>query len=261
MPHEEKSFVSWMRNNNVLFTGDEYYFRLGIFMTHARLVSEFKGNFKIALNKFACTTPAEYNAILGLLPETGKSGIKMTPRLNYKAPESIDWREKGAVTAIQEQGNCGACWAFSATAGAEGAWVVKGNKQIKISEQCFIDCTIGCWGCYGGLRDSAYDYVKSDQGGKMQLEEDYPYLGINDQCHFDATKGVGNIDSYLIITDEVELVGTVAEHGPTTAGIDSTSPKFMLYSHGIYDDDTCSQEIKNHGIMESQSLVMELKEV
>lgn len=37
LPHEEKSFISWMRSMNQLYTGDEYQFRLCIFISNARL--------------------------------------------------------------------------------------------------------------------------------------------------------------------------------------------------------------------------------
>ena len=51
------------------------------------------------------------------------------------APASIDWRSKGAVTPVENQGRCGACYTFSAAYAVEGAYKIKTGKLIKMSKQ------------------------------------------------------------------------------------------------------------------------------
>merc|ERR1711934_490445 len=80
-----------------------------------------------------------------------KEGMTSTLRLNRFA----DWndQEKGAVNEIQDQGNCGSCWAFSAIAAMEGQHFVKSGKLEKLSEQQCVDCDSSSFGCGGGWWD------------------------------------------------------------------------------------------------------------
>src|SRR5258706_5437236 len=54
----------------------------------------------------------------------------------------IDWRFKGAVTQVKDQGesSCNLSWAFATTGLVEGAFAVQGMSLHSLSEQELIDC-------------------------------------------------------------------------------------------------------------------------
>ena len=56
-------------------------------------------------------------------------------------PESVDWRTKGAVTSVKNQGQCGASYAFSAMGALEGAQALATGNLKALSEQNIIDCS------------------------------------------------------------------------------------------------------------------------
>lgn len=244
-----------MRKNNRYFTGDEYFLRLGIFLANSKFVQQHnKANkgFKVSLNKFAVYTPAEYRSLLTQRNRVSKSteSKKVSKKNLQDAPDEFDWRTKGAVTEIVDQGpNCNAGWAFACVAAAEGCWFVNKQELLKFSEQNLLDCVNICYGCEGGLTDDCFTYIIINQGGLFMQESDYPYTGIDGECKFDSSKGVGGIRGWIQPKKEAEIVELVYRYGAVVCTMDASSYSFSTYTSGIYsDNDNCNPLSINHGI-------------
>ena len=240
-----------MRQTNQFYTGDEYQTRFGIFMANSRLVKEHNAankKFTVALNKFAAYTPAEYKALLGFRMDLAqRKSVKSTKKVTA---DSLDWREKGAVNGIKDQAQCGSCWAFSTIQAAESAYFIANGKLESYSEQNLVDCVTSCYGCSGGLMDSAYDYIINQQGGKMNYEADYVYTAVDGTCKFAQYQTAGHVSKYINIAayDEDDLAAKCETYGPVAVAIDASNWSFQLYSGGIYDEPWCSQYSLDHGV-------------
>ena len=97
--------------------------RFEIFKDNVRFIEEHNAvnrSYKVGLNRFADLTNEEYRlTYLGRRDETprGLRASRVSDRYSYRAgedlPESVDWREKGAVVPVKDQGNCGEQFSFS----------------------------------------------------------------------------------------------------------------------------------------------------
>jgi cathepsin L len=106
----------------------------------------------------------------------------------YRLFENIDWRTKGYVTYVKDQGQCGSCWAFSSTGAREGQHFAKTSQLVSLSEQNLVDCSLLNFGCNGGNQDLAFDHIKLHHG--IDTEETYPYMAERHLCQFDK-KNIG----------------------------------------------------------------------
>jgi C1A family cysteine protease len=107
----------------------------------------------LALNQFADLTNSEFSKQRNNLKTVPReTTTNSSPESYITSDDTIDWNVEGAVTGVKDQGQCGSCWAFSATGGMEGAYKLKHGSLLSFSEQQFVDCSTGQGneGCNGG---------------------------------------------------------------------------------------------------------------
>merc|ERR1712241_503765 len=166
-------------------------------------------------------------------------------------PDTVDWRDKGYITPVKNQKQCGSCWAFSTTGSLEGQWFKKTGTLPSLSEQNLVDCSRkqGNQGCEGGLMDNAFSYIK--QNGGIDTEKSYPYKGTNGKCHFTKANIGANDTGYVDVKakDENALQEAVATVGPISVAIDASHMSFQLYAGGVYHNWFCSETRLDHGVL------------
>uniref|UniRef100_G1PMR9 Peptidase C1A papain C-terminal domain-containing protein n=1 Tax=Myotis lucifugus TaxID=59463 RepID=G1PMR9_MYOLU len=176
-------------------------------------------SFAMATDAFADMTNKEFRRMVnGFQNQEPGRGKRSGPHV------AVDWREKGRVAPVQSQGECGSCWAFSATGALEGQMFRKTGKLV-LSEQNLVDRSRsqGNEGCNGGLMDNAFQYVKDNKGLDI---ESYPYLAKNGVCSCRPENSAANDPLINIHKQERVLMKEMATVG---AGQDS----FQFYKEAM----------------------------
>jgi C1A family cysteine protease len=195
--------------------------------------------FRLGVNQYSDLDDEEFSQLLGNrggLP-LAASASRVADELRHAAPPpaSVDWRTKSAVTPVKNQGNCGACWAFSVTGAIEGAYAIATGALRSLSEQQLIDCSTstGNGGCHGGNQANAFTYAISNKG--LDSEKEYTYDGSDDPCWTAAAKrAVATVDSSVAVppNDEAALAAAVAI-APVAVSIEA-SAAFRQYKTGVF---------------------------
>jgi C1A family cysteine protease len=234
-------------------TKEEFELRSEVFKnTLAQLSEENSKNdntFRLGVNKFADWTPAEFKRILSYKSMYNQARPAVAEDFVAAIPDAIDWRQKGAVNPVKDQGQCGSCWAFSAVGAMEGRYQIKNGKLWSLSEQQLVDCAGGQYGnlgCNGGDMGTAFQYAH-DNG--MEEESVYPYVAYDQNCAFDAAKVVVTpTGGDQVATNNAVALKTAIAAGPVSVAIEADTFVFQFYSGGILNSKACGTNL-DHGVV------------
>lgn len=186
----------------------------------------------------------EFRHLLGTRPFEGRLGkaAELVLPSAGPLPDSLDWRNNDGnwLTPVRNQGNCGSCWAFGATAQVE-SWqkIFRGDPtlDIDLSEQYFLSCTdVGS--CDGGNPGEALSYFRRYG---VPPERFLPYRASDTvSC---SNTGAGwqeelvTIPGWGFVTKEEGLIDNIKNalmYHPVSASYD-VYEDFDYYNGGVYE--------------------------
>merc|ERR1719163_397780 len=223
-----------------------YNRNLAFIRSHNLRADQGKETYRLGVNQFTDMNKKEFkDTMLGQHQHFEKDYADLS---DVSPLASVDWRTKGAVTPVKNQGQCGSCWSFSTTGSIEGAVAIASGKLTSLSEQQLMDCSeaYGDHSCEGGLMDNAFKYVKANGG--LDSEADYPYKMRDESCNKNKeSQHVSAISGYKDVQPNESAMVAAVSQGPVSIAIEADQSSFQHYRSGTFTG-PCGTRL-DHGVL------------
>lgn len=237
--------------NKVYDNLETFKYRFKIFIDNLYFIKSFNdkndSSYILGVNEYADLSHDEFvDTYLNKNFQHVANNVDKEMMHNAKYPDSVDWRAKGAVNPIRDQGQCGSCYAFSSIGALEAAYYIKNGMLPQFSEQQIVDCSTGNSGCDGGYINYVFKYAKSNM---LCSRSEYPYIAKAGTC-----KKVCNTynnskiaDFKGVPCDELSLTNAIAIT-PVAVAIEADKQVFQFYRSGVFDNKACGENI-DHAVL------------
>ena len=240
---DSADFHKFLKQHNKQYSSIELEYRLGVYKSNLKLIHEFNSesfDFKLSANKFADLTQEEFSSQFTSPAGSPASPLGRALKVDDQAaltaaPDSWDWRDKGAVSDVIDEGSCHSSWAAAVVGAVEGARVAQGfSSLIDLSVQEVLDCAGGDFnhGCSGGLVDDAYLFI---QKFGLTTDEIYPYIATNQTCKQSyVSQNVTIINNFFDVPaqDSGLLIHQIGMT-PVVSQVDVDSYVWQFYNSGV----------------------------
>ncbi|XP_064292678.1 cathepsin O-like [Plodia interpunctella] len=139
-------------------------------------------------------------------------------------PLQVDWRAKGVIGPVRDQGMCGACWAFSTVGAMEAMAAINTGKLATLSVQQMIDCAgLGNSGCAGGDICLLLDWLLLS-GAALQVDAEYPLRLTDGACRAKRNATGVRVASFTcddMVESEDKILEALATHGPVSVAVNA----------------------------------------
>lgn len=256
-------FMQYLSKQNKSYASlEEFNMRLQNFADVEKFIQEWNANKENTstvghnfLSDWTAEEKKRLNGYGGERPVPKEAGIHQLDE-NQTAPTSVNWVTTGNVGAVQDQGQCGSCWAFSATGAAAAAMSIRYNSTPTYqSQQQLVSCSssFGNQGCNGGWYFYAWNYMQTNA---QVAASTYPYtsgnFGITGTCNTAAlAPGVVNTQSptaYVYAGRSNALMQSAIAIKPNSVAIEADQAVFQQYTGGVITSSACGTTI-DHAVL------------